>query len=186
MKTTLKLFVLILSVSLFSGCEEEMLPADNLVQNEMELKKGGKNGVMESVSGSGHLHRSYGEIEDVWRTFTIHAQKMADGTVKGKYQLNNHGGDSSLKGDVICFTTIDNKAVLIVEWTDYNGDNEPTWPLGYIIVEDNGSGKKSDPDRISLHHPEGWEWVEEDCGVIYDYIPLYQIEGGNIKVHKKK
>ena len=183
-----RLFILLLAVSLFTGCNEELMPVDEIQQHELELKAG-ENAVIESVTGSGHIHREYGEAGLVWRTFTIHATKKADGTVKGKYQINNHGANSSLKGDVICFNVIDeNKAVLIVEWTKWDGEGDgPTWPLGYIIIEDNGSGNNSAPDRISLHHPEGWEWVEEDCNTLYDErsIPRYPIESGNLTVHNK-
>ena len=177
MKRMFKLFVLILSVSLFSGCEEDLVSTDSLVQNEMELKAG-KNAVIASVTGSGNIHRDYGDVGDVWRTFSFNAIKKADGSVKGHFQLNNHG-QASLKGDVLCFSFFpDNKAVLLVKWTKATGIEAPDY-YGYIVVQDNGEGIDP-PDKISLHH---WMTELSDCGILYE-VTMYDIEAGNVQIHK--
>lgn len=171
----LKLFILMLSVSLFSGCEEDLMPTEKITQNEMELK-GGKNAVIASVTGSGHVHRDYaGEI--AWRTFSFNALKKADGSVKGHFQLNDHG-IGSLKGDVLCFTIFpDNTAALLVQWTKVKGFDTLDY-YGYFVVQDNGEGAKDPADQISFYY---WMTEINDCEILYP-VTMYEIEAGNVQV----
>lgn len=182
MKTFQKLFLFIFTLVFIAGCSDDLAPLEDHSEVQKQLKGGDKT-VVESISGSGHIYRDYGEFGEVYRTFTLHAKKQADGTVKGKYQLNNHDTGVSLNGDVLCFTLFDNSAVVIVQWRKVKGV-ELEWPLGYIVIEDNGEDGVPAPDRISLHHDEGWEWYPEDCDILFE-TPLYPIVDGNFQIHVK-
>jgi len=180
MKTSQHLMILGSALILLAGCqkEESMVTSPSTSAGNL---KAGKAAVVESVTGSGHITREYTE-PDVWRTFTFSATKDADGNVKGTYQLKNHNL-TSLQGTVLCFTIEDNKAVLLVKIDKFSSSvsEQSPYPYGYIVVEDGGEGKGS-TDRISLHYDTD---VMSDCGIVYS-VPLYDIEAGNVQIHKSK
>jgi hypothetical protein len=180
MKATQHLMILGSALILLAGCqkEESMVSSDPTTAGTL---KAGQAAVVESVTGSAHLTRNFYE-PDVWRTFTFSATKDADGNVKGTYQLKNHNL-ASLKGTILCFTIEDNKAVLLVRIDQFSSSvsEQSPYPYGYIVVEDGGEGKGS-VDKISLHYDTD---VMSDCGIVYN-VPLYEIEAGNVQVHKSK
>lgn len=176
MRTLLKTFVLSCAVIFIAGCQKEESPING---DPTPGLKAGKANVIESVTGSGHLTRFDYFNPEVWRTFSFNAEKRADGTVTGTYQINNHNLTHMI-GKVICFTITGNQAVLIVQWEKYRSSvQEPLDAYGYIIVEDNGEGSKAAPDRISLHN---YTTDLNDCSVLYE-LPLFEIEAGNIQIH---
>jgi hypothetical protein len=179
MKATQHLMILGSALFILASCqkEESMMKSDPAGTGDLKAGKG----VVQSVSGSGHLHRDY-YIPDVWRTFTFSATKDAAGNVKGTYQLKNHN-TTSLQGTVLCFTIEGNKAILLVRIDKFSSSvsNQSPYPYGYIVVEDNGEGKDA-ADRVSLHYDTD---VLTDCGILYN-VPLYDIEAGNVQVHKVK
>jgi len=178
MRTMQKFAVLGCAILLAASCQKEQ-PLNQ--SDSSSPLKAGESAVIESVTGSGNLHREYFE-PDVWRTFTFNAVKKADGSVTGTFQLKNHNL-TSLGGKVICMTIHEgNKASFLVEWDKYSSSvtDLPELPYGYFVVEDNGEGKDT-PDRISLYYLDD---DLNDCGVLYE-LPMYDVEAGNVQIHKK-
>lgn len=144
---------------------------------------GGSGGdVVESITGSGHLWRPQPAPDGQFRTFSLTAQRQANGTVDGMFQWNNHGPWTMASGTVVCFTIIGKQAWLglIIHRSD-----SPNWvgAEGALVVVDNGEGKNHVPDRISFipGRVAGSGFAQNNC----DNTPtrtLYDIEDGNIQI----
>ena len=185
MKTIIKIFIALFAFCLVGSCEKDLNNADSTKESLNHNLKGVPVEVVEWVKGSGHLSRDYGDIEDVWRTFSIDAVKYSDGSVVGTFQVNDHG-IVSIQGNVICLTTDSNEAYVVTETVTYKSDGIVVAPYGRIKLVDNGNGKNADPDQITLLLPLGspnyfcdTPIAEQDPEIEW---PLFDIEAGNIKV----
>jgi len=163
--------------------------------------RGGTPGVIERITGSGHYTSPpISNSPNMRRVFTMNALKMADGTVKGNFNLRLHvpGGDPpDLSGGTItCFTVIGN-----VAWIGGHLDGADPPDVVWQVV-DNGQGKQAEPDLLGLtfgpfnfptlfdagfaqdfcdQTPDGF-----DFGVPYGWVPLSAlnsaVEDGNITI----
>jgi hypothetical protein len=157
------------------------------------------NPVVQRITGSGHMVVQPPVANPgSWRTFSMTARRMADGTVKGSYQRVVHppdGGPAIVNhGTVTCFTVIGNRAWIGGHEEGY----EPTdvaWQ-----VEDNGEGKDADPDMVGAQiYAEEWGYeagfAQDFCeatpetldfGPPFGELPvsvvLYPIEAGNFQI----
>lgn len=185
MKTIKNLLIFSMVLALFAGCQDELAPLQDVQEVKRQLKiEEVEDRVVESVTGSGHFDRDF-QIE-VWRTFSLSAQKRESGAVEGTFQINNHGF-SDVQGIVLCLTVIDDEAIVITQATA-SSSPDIIGQLYYARLFDNGQGKHSSPDIISLFHPfslEEGETIEDYCGAQIQ-IPTFTVESGNIKVHKSK
>lgn len=148
-------------------------------------------GVMERVTGSGHLHDPG---DDHYRTFSFNAT-MRDGTVSGEFELQNHGDGQvvDLHGDVTCFTIDGDQAwmggTVEIGFVD-PGPLPPEDQYDVIwAVEDNGQGMNADPDRITEMTGAtgaGYADAQEWCDEMDDPEPLglvwQEVENGNIRI----
>ena len=165
------------TAALLVGCSDAPTPTENVSDvTQPAFAAGGP--IVASVTGSGHRYRPGPEL---WRTFSITAVKKANGTVKGQYQINNHGEAlPAVKGPVVCLTVDGNQAWIgvIIEKTD-----DPGGGVGQhlaIQVVDNGEGTDAAPDQISGGHAV--DDAQQFCDSPYD-LNLVPIDAGNIQVH---
>ena len=158
------------------------------------------NPVVQKITGSGHYTSPPVSLAPGRRrVFTMHAQKMADGTVKGSYTLVLHvpgEAPEKARGTITCFTVIDN-----VAWVGGHQDGDDPPDIVWQVV-DNGQGKQAEPDEIGLsfgpfnfptlfeagfaqdfcdQHPD-----ELDFGPPYGLFPMSglrtPVEAGNITI----
>jgi hypothetical protein len=170
--------VVALSGLIFFGCNQQ--EATNALPESSNSPTGdvsfAKNAVIESVTGSGHFTRDY----PAWRTFSMNARKKADGTVEGRFQVNNHGVPSYAKGIITCFTIVGNQAWIggIIEKS--NSPDLIGTQRGWRVV-DNGEGVNFPPDQVSfLNLVDDAQFFCVDS--IPEWIALHDIEAGNIQV----
>jgi len=163
---------------------------------------GGMKGVVEMITGSGHYVTGDNALDPgLFRAFTMHAQKMADGTVTGSFNRIAHEkgmAPEKATGTITCFTVVDN-----VAWIGGILDGPEHFEIAWQVM-DNGEGGAADPDRIGLQFDTGTfpilgegfaqDFCEQtpeglDFGDPYGYLPLFvllsDIEGGNIQIKVK-
>ena len=107
------------------------------------------DGPVASMSGSGHFTGSNGEMV----TFTHQAQLLADGTVKGSYNIHLRSLDAVFKGPITCLAVVGNHAWAggIAETVTSSNPNlaalegQEMW----FQVIDNGEGANDPPDITS-------------------------------------
>jgi hypothetical protein len=132
-----------------------------------------------AVTGSGH----YTAAEGQWRTFSFTVRQMPDGTVQGRFAGTAHlpdGGVNHWAGPLTC---------VVVDGTEawfggvYERATNPALVgTGFTVkVEDNGEGRRADPDMISRAMRGG-----SDCTLRPTPNPefYYQVEAGNIQIHR--
>jgi len=159
------------------------------------------NRVVQKITGSGHYTSpEISQSPNMRRVFTMNALKLADGTVKGNFNLRLHvpGEEAPDKssGTITCFTVMDN-----VAWIGGHMDGEDPPDVVWQVV-DNGQGSGAEPDEIGLmfgpfmfptlfdagfaqdfcdETPEGI-----DFGGDYGWLPLFvlrsAVEDGNIQI----
>jgi hypothetical protein len=139
----------------------------------------GGRGVTESISGSGHYVRT--DLPGVYRTFSFHATKKADETVKGEFQLDNDGLDLDFHGDIVCFTIVGNEAWVgaVSERTNAAGYDPPQEHVFRIV--DNGQGDNFIPDQVSTM-PLGD--TDSYCQNTPLYPALKDVLDGNIQIRQ--
>jgi hypothetical protein len=137
--------------------------------------------ILESVSGSGHVTAPEGDF----RTFSFSARRYADGSVKGEWvRIRRSSGNAEAKshGKVSCFTIVGNQAWLGGYATTglftTPPDNEVVWR-----VVDNGEGRNSPPDQISLQFVSSPAGFGDEYCVTTPTVPsLNIVEAGNIQI----
>jgi hypothetical protein len=88
-------------------------------------------GVIEKVTGGGQFeHPDLGTV-----TFSFVATRQEDGTVKGRFQQNQHDLGFTYKGDVTCFAV--------------DAENHRAWIAG-VLTESN------DPDAVTQIGDDAW------------------------------
>jgi len=142
--------------------------------------------VVASATGSGQIHASGG-----YRTFTFSAQTDSSGLTTGVTQGFNRGLPFAWQGNINCLDVEGNVATMSGFVTSANPDPGPGGitvgsPLVFQVI-DNGQGKNSPPDLISLtffNPPSGPPFpCLQSVDGIFANIP---IEHGNVTVHKTK
>jgi hypothetical protein len=149
------------------------------------VEDGGR--VVESVSGSGSLPAV--EQEGDWRTFSFTARRHADGTVDGQWERirrqDGNAADTKSHGVVTCFNIVGDEVWLGGYATSGVRSEPPNNGVAWR-VKDNSQGKRANPDQISLQWfgigPEDPFW---HCANKYESLELYDIEAGDIKIHRK-
>ena len=160
----------------------------------------GMNGVVEMITGSGHyVTPPVGVDPGNNRVFTMHAQKMADGTVTGSFirMVHSQGmAPEKATGTITCFTIVGNTA-WIGGFVNEEGQPDIAWQ-----VVDNGEGKWADPDQVGLQFDESFGFpsgfAQDFCDNTPDelFFPIFgisvplsdilvDVEGGNIQIKMK-
>ena len=114
------------------------------------------------------------------RTFSFHARRMSDGSVKGEYDNHNRQGAAVNHGDIDCLRFVGtNTAVMSGTITRHTN---PLLEGGRSIftVVDNGEGANSPPDQVSVLvlQPVG---STVDCQALTP-PPNLEVIGGNVRV----
>ena len=140
--------------------------------------------VQESITGSGNFTDGFGDF----RTFAFQAHKFSDGTVRGQWTRINHTDDFDPNhGIITCFSIIGNQ-VLVGGFANTGVfSTPPNNEMAFHFV-DNGQGKNSPPDQISLQFVGAVPGFAQDyCdGGIFSFTPpLNDVEAGNLKIHVK-
>lgn len=160
MRSTLLLLV---TMAVTSACTES--PTQPIDSIPLFAMAGGR--VIGSVTGSGHapcapidspndFRCDVSNPDGGLRTFSFNARLRADGSVGGRFQVNNRENGTQGQGDIVCMRfTRDNRAWIIGVVTNVQGPGN-VGDLTAFAVEDNGEGSGSDADRISnLFRPVG-------------------------------
>ncbi len=134
-----------------------------------------------SASGHGNLTVDNGEL----RTFSFNAVTDGRGDVTGQAQVKNRDTDQSIHLAIDCLEVDGNRAVASGTIIRTNGADQFLGRRGIFVVQDNGQGRRTDPDTISL--VEIYFPGEQPGGVgcPINYIPFYgemPVEAGNIQV----
>jgi len=136
--------------------------------------------VVSSVTGSGHFTTG-GE----YRTFSFTAHLHADGSVSGQWQGKNRSLGWLWHGEVTCLSIDGNQAWIGgVTTIATSGTPEVGGETGFRVV-DNGQGRNSIPDQISLQFVNGGPgFAQSYCGDKPLSPDLADVEGGNIQIRE--
>ncbi|MFC2094015.1 hypothetical protein ACFLSH_00160 [Bacteroidota bacterium] len=180
-----------LSILIFSGCQENTSDPTSVSNDDGSLSKGGK--VIDNVTGSGNFV-SNGNL----RVFTFNARSFADGSVDGHFNLNRTNSGVHISGSITCFNINGNEAYFggIIENSNSSNPNFGPGASSWFAVMDNGQGNNSDPDQISLSLNSNdpfydQTFLEQFCADPSTVAPLdnpisygwNDVESGNIKIH---
>jgi len=140
--------------------------------------------VQESITGSGNFTDGDGDF----RTFAFQAHRFSDGTVTGQWTRINHTEDlDPAHGIITCFLISGNQVLASGFANTGIFSAPPNNGVGFNFV-DNGQGKNSPPDQMSLQFvgltPAA---VTSYCagGFGFPNPPLNDVEAGNLKIHVK-
>ncbi|MCI0435513.1 MAG: hypothetical protein L0271_17990 [Gemmatimonadetes bacterium] len=135
-------------------------------------------GVQQSVNGSGHTF-SGGEL----RVATFHAEKKADGSVSGGFNLNILVLDVHFQASVECLTVVGNRAFFGGTITSSNSALIQVGTKSYFWVEDNGEGTNDPADIISVAGVnETQEGLDDFCNLVQNLLPPRTVVDGNVQV----
>ena len=158
-----------------------LLACDPVVQPEAPTPDFATRGrVVESVTGGGNFTDFRGDF----RTFTVSAQKFADGTVIGQWERVNHrGGGSEARtkshGVVTCFNNIGGSVRIGGFATSGFRSAPPNNEVAWNVV-DNGPGAT---DQNSLQATGEIPGIAARwCGGEFGLIALNDVTQGNIRV----
>jgi hypothetical protein len=136
------------------------------------------NGVVASATGSGHMIRN-----GFNRTFSFAATKRADGTVRGRLQLNSREFAVHIQMDIDCLRIEGNKAHMSGRITHTSNPAEAfVGELNRFVVQDNGEGQKAPPDMISGIPANPNNTDPATCETNPNRVPDRVVERGNIQV----
>ena len=136
----------------------------------------GKGPVTELVAGSAHAIRP---VSENYRTFSFNARKFADGTVAGRFQMDNHNvAVANARGEITCFTIVGNQAWLGGVVTQATDPILVGRDIGFRVV-DNGEGAVAVPDQFSLLLLTG---ADDYCANMHPTPQLIEVMNGNIQV----
>lgn len=144
---------------------------------------GSSNGVVRSVTGTGHVTITLNDV-DHWRNFAYSAVERADGSVSGQFEFHARQLSVRVHGRVTCLSVVGNTAWLggVIErivGTFPNPVIGPGTPAWWRVV-DNGQGANAPPDLISALGTMGDELAY--CAA-RPAAPLFRpLEAGNIRV----
>lgn len=183
MKTLSLVCTVALLAALTAGCDASLSSdADSAIAPAAAAGAGGP-----AASGSGHL-----TVDDEYRTFSFHAREAANGTVAGSFNLQARQSGNHLKGNVTCVTALpNNRAIMAGLITEADDSGFREGGNFAFMVEDNGAGNASAPDRLTLvaqfglspGFPTEQSLVDFLCASNGSALPaLTAIEGGNITV----
>jgi len=104
-----------------------------------------------------------------------------NGTVQGQAQLNNRQQNAVDHIDIDCLKVVGNTAVVSGVVTSSNSGQQGNTAV--FAVQDNGEGKNSPADRLSLAFFYGPQYAGTLCTFFtFADFPTSPIQGGNIQV----
>ncbi len=178
------LIVIIATLFIWSCQEQSTDPKEQSTLNK---------GVVQWAAGSGNY-----EIEPgVMRIFTHNAQRKEDGSVNGRFMLNNLSTDIHIIGSVLCFTINGNEAYFggVIEESNYTNPDFPLlWQPGtcvYFSTVDNGEGgNTADIISLTFNGVGATPFTQEDVlGFCADpttcpwyFYPKREVQDGNIQI----
>ncbi len=160
----------------FFACEKSSIEMDEL-QTSQEEELSSKIHNPSSANGQGTIALEDGNK----RHFTFHANTMPDGSVYGNGVLTYTAGVMKIKFSIDCMVINVNTARISGIITN---STHPEISIGNSFcfeVIDNGEGKNSTPDQMSIFYYEN----PENCNTNNYVVPsdeIHEIEGGNIQV----
>lgn len=171
--------IIVLSIAIFSGCQENPSDPTSVNSDQGSLLK-----------GSGPSANGQGRISGTDRVFSFHVTTRPNGTVQGQGTLNRTDTGTRFKFDIDCISVVGNVATMSGTVTNSNNfPNSPGSPC-WFRVQDNGEGSNAPADEITFwvfcpNGPEGCEIPA--CGDFdeefeADFGTMFTIEAGNIQV----
>lgn len=181
-------FLCILLTGLFlASCDNTPVSP---IANSSQTFSLNKSPFVQSITGSGNFFYSENDL----RVITFEAKRMSDGSVIGYFELNSHifHPNTIVSGKITAFSVVGN----VIYWGGFvTNSNYPELigVGGYSAVIDNGQGKNSPPDQISLiilgtPSPIDQAAIDKYCyspPPLGQFIigPVYDINAGNIQIH---
>jgi hypothetical protein len=164
--------IILLSISIFSGCRENISDSSPVSSYQSSLLK-----------GSGPSSTGQGKIVGTDRVFAFNATTRPNGTVQGQGTLNRTDTGTKFKFDINCLSVNGNVAIMSGTVTESNAYPNSIGLPCWFKVKDNGEGTNAPPDEITF-------WYFCDGSVACDVptcgsdlgVGLYPIEAGNIQV----
>ena len=177
------LYLMVLSGLFLVGCSTDEVSRIDTSNESLDLD-GVKKGVIHHVSlGGNDLCEAFGWPNGCVKSFSLVANMMADGTVKGQWQDKFAGDDEGVHVSINCLSVTGNEAVIggyvtkgyIPAFGDVTG-----W-YAYTAVVDNGTSENDEPDLMSFTFV-----FEEDIfgctNLVADDFPLFEVGKGQVKV----
>ena len=135
-----------------AACAEPSAPAEGRTHETLAVGAV-VGGVSQSVTGGGQfVHPDFGTV-----TFAFSAQRLADGSVIGRFEQHQPAFGVTYKGDVTCFAV--------------DAVNHRAW-IGGVLTQSN------DPDPVALVGKDAWFRVLDLAGGDLDRSTFLGFEGG--------
>ena len=174
-------YLLTLSALFLVGCSSEELQTTDS-SNAGINPEASRGGVIHHVSLGGNDYcEAVGLPNGCDKSFSLVANMMADGTVKGQWQ-DKFAGDDGIHVSIDCLIVNGNEAVvrgIVTKGT--NGDVDLTGWYAYTAVVDNGTSQNDDDDLMSFSY-----FFENSIGTCNDYVEwpfqLLQVGKGQVTV----
>lgn len=164
---------LVATVLILNGCD-----AGSPLTDLDSASKGGQNPVVASVTGSGHAWVPTQSAEPAWRTFTLNARRLADGTAQGRFGYNSHPGLSRVTGRVVCLQVDGDEAFVkvVIEQFDDPVHDRPD-ALWFVI-------RDGHPDSFSPGIPETYITASGcDLVSVANGVPFEEAAAGDFTFH---
>jgi len=172
--------IILLSIAVFSGCQENTSDPTSVSNNQSSLLKA------TGLSASGQ-----GRIVGTDRVFAFNAVTHPDGRVSGEGQLTytHNGNDVKTHITIDCISVSGNEAIMSGTVTNSNALPDFVGGPCWFKVKDNGEGANAPPDEMTFfifcqsNDISGF-CATLTCGVDHeiDAGGLNPIENGNIQV----
>lgn len=174
------LWIILLSIAVFSGCQEKTSDPTSVSNNQSSLLK-----------ASGPSASGQGRIVGTDRTFAFNAVTHPDGSVSGQGQLTytHNGNGVKIHFSIDCISVSGNEATMsgTVNHSNVFESGGPCW----FRVVDNGEGKNASPDEMTgflLCEPNDPDplCAQLTCDQDNESYAggLFPIENGNIQVRE--
>jgi len=169
--------IILLSIAIFSGCNENTSESSPVSSDPGSLLK-----------GSGPSATGQGKMVGTNRTFSFNAVTHRDGSVSGQGQLNSHLG-AKIHFSIDCLYVEGNVATMSGTVTNSEAFQEYVGGPCWFRVKDNGEGSNAQPDEITFFIFCGPDETDTPCTTLTcdvdhesDAGGLQPIENGNIQV----
>ena len=181
MKAVYKLLgIIILSIAIFSGCNENTSETLPVSSDQGSLLK-----------GSGPSATGQGRFSGTNRVFAFNAVTHPDGSVSGQGQLTytHNGNDVKIHFAIDCISVSGDEATISGTVTNSNVFPEYVGGPCWFKVKDNGEGSNASPDEMTFFLFCTSDDTEDPCTTLTcnvdhesDAGGLQPIENGNIQV----
>ena len=174
-------FLLTLSILFLFGCSiDEIQTNDQLSTDNSKIElqsKGNSKGIIHHVSAGGNdACEAWGDKPGCDRSYSLTANMMADGSVKGQF-IDGWGGDNPHAGmhaDITCMFVDGNMAKIggVITKGQFPDGYDLTGAYFFAVLKDNGTSNNDTPDEIGF----SWLYTFDVC----EYAEYFPYEDANL------